>query len=65
MAKIKLDLTDRKILTELDKNCRISNSVLARKVNKSREAMKYRIKQLQQKGILTGFITSINPNKLG
>jgi len=65
MEKVKLDLTDRKILTELDKNCRISNSALAKKVNKSREAVKYRIQQLQKKGIIEKFITSINPNKLG
>lgn len=63
--KEKLDLTDRKILAELDKNCRISNSALGKKVYKSREAIKYRIQQLQNKGIITGFITSINPNKLG
>jgi len=65
MEKIKLDLTDRKILAELDKNCRISNSALAKKVNKSREAVKYRIQQLQRKGIIEKFITSINPNRLG
>jgi len=65
MDKIKLDLTDRKILAELDKNCRIHNSVLAKKVHKSRETVKYRIHQLQNKGIIEKFITSINPNKLG
>jgi DNA-binding Lrp family transcriptional regulator len=65
MGKIKLDMTDRKILAELDKNCRISNSAIAKKVHKSREAVKYRIHQMQKSGILTGFITSINPNKLG
>lgn len=65
MEKIKLDLTDRKILAELDKNCRISNSALGKKVNKSREAVKYRIQQLQKRGIIEKFITSINPNKLG
>jgi Lrp/AsnC family transcriptional regulator, leucine-responsive regulatory protein len=65
MDKIQLDLTDRKILAELDKNCRIHNSILAKKVHKSREAVKYRIQQLQKKGIIQGFITSINPNKLG
>ncbi len=63
--KLKLDLTDRKILSELDKNCRITNSALAKKVHKSREAVKYRIQQLQTKGIIEKFITSINPNKLG
>ena len=65
MEKVKLDLTDRKILAELDKNCRISNSALAKKVNKSREAVKYRIQQLQKRGVIEKFITSINPNKLG
>jgi DNA-binding Lrp family transcriptional regulator len=62
---IKLDLTDKKILTELDKNCRISDTQLAKKVKKSREAVRYRIQKLQEKGIITGFITSINPNKIG
>lgn len=65
MGKIQLDLTDRKILAELDKNCRIHNSILAKKVNKSREAVKYRIQQLQKNGIIQNFITSIDPNKLG
>lgn len=65
MEKINLDLTDRKILAELDKNCRIHNSVLAKKVNKSREAVKYRIQQLQKNGVIEKFLTSINPNKLG
>jgi Lrp/AsnC family transcriptional regulator, leucine-responsive regulatory protein len=65
MTKFKLDLTDRKILTELDKNCRVPNSVLAKRVNKSRETVNYRIQQLQKKGIIQGFITSINPNKFG
>ncbi len=65
MDKIQLDITDRKILTELDKNCRIPNSVLAKKVHKSREVVKYRIQQHQKNGIIHKFITSINPNKLG
>ncbi len=65
MEVLKLDTTDNKILAELDKNCRIPNSVLAKKVNKSREAVKYRIQQLQNKGVIQKFITSINPNKLG
>src|SRR3989338_7210614 len=65
MLTFNLDLVDRKILAELDKNCRIPNSILAKKVKKSREAVKYRIEQLQKKGILEKFITSINPNKFG
>jgi len=65
MEKIKLDLTDKKILAELDKNCRIPNSKLAKIVNKSRETVKYRIQQLEKNGIIQKYITSINPNKLG
>jgi len=61
----KLDLTDRKILSELDKNCRISSSDLGKKVNKSREAVKYRIQQLQKNAVIKKFVTSINPGKLG
>lgn len=63
--KIKLDKTDKKIIAELDKNCRISNTQLAKIVGKSRESVKYRINQLQKKGIIQRFVTSINPNKLG
>ena len=31
MEKINIDLMDRKILSELDKNCRIPNSKLGKK----------------------------------
>jgi len=64
MAEI-LDLTDRRILAELDMNCRISDTRLAKKVRKSREAVRYRIRQLERKGIITGYLTAINPNKFG
>lgn len=62
---VKLDLIDRKILAELDKNCRIPASALAKKVKKSPETVNYRIQQLQKRGIITNFITSFNPNKMG
>src|SRR3989338_4407749 len=65
MTTINLDLTDKKILAELDKNCRTPNSIIAKKVHKSREAVKYRIAQLEKQGVIQQFITSINPNKLG
>jgi Lrp/AsnC family leucine-responsive transcriptional regulator len=62
---IKMDKIDRKILFELDKNCRVTDTQLSKKVGRSREAVKYRIKQLIEKGILEKFITSINHAKLG
>lgn len=64
MAEL-LDLTDRRILAELDINCRISDTQLAKKVRKSREAVRYRIRQLEKNGIITGYLTAINPNKFG
>jgi len=65
MEKIALDAIDRKILAELDRNCRIPNTALAKKVRRSREAVKYRIEQLCRKGVIEKFITSTNPNKFG
>ncbi|HIH10086.1 MAG TPA: winged helix-turn-helix transcriptional regulator [Candidatus Diapherotrites archaeon] len=65
MAKIALDLTDRKILSELDRNCRIPASILAKRVGKSREAVKYRVGQLVQSGVIEKFQAAINPSKLG
>lgn len=62
---IKLDLTDKKILFELDKNSRIPSTQLAKIVMKSRQAVEYRINNLVEKGIITGFKASINPNKIG
>ena len=43
-----LDLTDRKILSELDKDARISYSELGKKIRVAKETVKYRITQLQQ-----------------
>jgi len=64
MANV-IDNIDRRILFELDKNCRISDNQIAKLVGRSRESVGYRIKQLQRKGILQGFLTSINPSKYG
>lgn len=63
--RLKLDKADKKILTELDKNCRISSTKLAKKVGKSRQAIEYRINNLAKEGIITGFQTAINPHKIG
>ena len=65
ITKIKLDKADRKILAELDKNCRIPTTKLAKIVLKSRQTVEYRINQLVKKGIITSFNTSFNPHKMG
>lgn len=61
----KIDKIDQRILYELDKNARISNSKLAKILRRSRETVTYRISRLVSRGIIERFITSINPHKLG
>ena len=63
--RIKLDLADLKLLAELDKIFRIPSTLLAKKIRKSRQAVDYRINQLENQGIITGFQASINPHKIG
>ena len=60
-----IDKIDKKILFELDRNCRIPDTQLAKIVGRSKESVRYRIKQLVEKGIITGFHTWIDPTKLG
>ena len=61
----KLDSTDRKLLAELDKNCRVSDKVLARRIRRSRQTVAYRIRRLVSEGVITGFYAAINPNRMG
>jgi DNA-binding Lrp family transcriptional regulator len=60
-----LDLYDRKILAELEINSRQSNEAIGRKVRLSKQSVKSRIDQLQEKGIILGFWTAVNHAKLG
>lgn len=61
----KIDLKDRKILYELDLNCRQSNSQIGKKVGLKRDVVAYRIKKLQDEGIIKNFYAVINTFKLG
>ncbi|HLC87119.1 MAG TPA: winged helix-turn-helix transcriptional regulator [Candidatus Nanoarchaeia archaeon] len=61
----KLDLKDRKILYQLDLDARQSDSHIAKKVKLSRDAVKYRINKLLEKGFINYFMTVLNSMKLG
>ena len=61
---IKLDLRDRKILYELDCDARAPNTAIAKKLGLSAEVVGYRIKRLEEEGIITHYQTIINPSKL-
>ncbi|MDO8481133.1 MAG: winged helix-turn-helix transcriptional regulator [Nanoarchaeota archaeon] len=60
-----LDKIDKRILFELDKNARIADTRLAKLVGRSKESVRYRIKKLQEDGVIKGFTTWIDPCKLG
>jgi DNA-binding Lrp family transcriptional regulator len=61
----KIDLKDRKILSELDLDCRQSNAQIGKKVGLKRDVVAYRIKKLQDEGIIKNFYTVIDTFKLG
>ena len=61
----KIDLKDRKILYELDLNCRQSNAQIGKKVGLKRDVVAYRIKKMQDEGIIKNFFTVIDTFKLG
>ncbi len=59
------DLKDRKILYELDTNSRQTYQKIARKVGLSKDSVVYRIKNLQEAGVIKRFHTVIDVGKLG
>jgi Lrp/AsnC family transcriptional regulator, leucine-responsive regulatory protein len=61
----KIDKVDRRILFELDQNCRIPDTKLAKIVGKSKESIRYRINNLIKSGVIKGFTTYTNNSKLG
>ena len=62
---IKIDLYDKKILYELDKDSSISLNSLSSKLRKSKQFIIYRIKQLEESKIITGYNAIIDMSKLG
>jgi DNA-binding Lrp family transcriptional regulator len=61
----KLDVKDRKILHELDRNCRQANSEIGRRTRLSKEVVKYRIDRMIENDIINRFHTIVNYFKLG
>lgn len=61
---IRLDLKDRKILYELDKNARAPSSSIAKRVGLTPEGVNYRIKRFEQEGIISNYQIIVNLSKL-
>lgn len=60
-----IDKIDRRILIELQKDGKISNVDLSRKVGLSPSPCLERVKRLEQQGYITGYRAILDPNKLG
>ena len=65
IEKIKLDLKDRKILSIIGNDSRISLSKISKKVALSRDAVKYRISNYEKNGLIQGYRTLIDISKFG
>jgi len=61
----KLDLKDKKILIELDRHARHTNSEIARKVGLNKNTVNYKIKRMSDLGVISNYWAFINPAKLG
>ena len=60
-----IDIKDKKILYELDTNSRQSIPQISKKVNLHKNAVRYRIKRLESRGIIINYYTVIDSHKLG
>lgn len=60
-----LDPTDRRILTVLQREGRITNAELSEQVNLSPSACHRRTQRLEEEGYIAGFVALLDPRKLG
>ena len=62
---LNLDLKDRKVLYQLDIDCRQTNNEIGKKVGLSKQVVDYRIKRFLKDGIIPRFATVVDSYKLG
>ncbi len=65
MSKINLDKTDRKILSILQSDGRLSNQDVAERVNLSPSPCLRRIKNLEESGVIRQYVALLDPDKIG
>ena len=62
---VELDLKDKKILTLLDENARLSNTQIAKKVGLSKPTVEYRLKRFEKNNVIFSYYSVVNFTKLG
>lgn len=60
-----LDDTDRRILTVLQTQGRITNADLSERVNLSPSACHRRVQRLEEDGVIAGYVALVNARRLG
>jgi Lrp/AsnC family leucine-responsive transcriptional regulator len=60
-----LDVTDKRILTALQRKGRISNTDLSEVVNLSPSACHRRVQRLEEDGYIRDYVALLNPRKMG
>lgn len=58
------DAIDQKILTMLQEDARVSNAEIARRLDMAASGIHERIKKLEERGVLRGFTTLMDPRAL-
>lgn len=64
-SEVTLDAIDRGILAALQRDGRISNVELAKQVHLSPSACLRRVKQLEDAGVIAGYVALLNPKAIG
>lgn len=62
---MKLDRTNLKILEILAQNCRVTDATLSRALSVSKDTTAYRIRQLQDSGVIKQYVLFVDARKLG
>ena len=60
-----IDETDRKLLDLLQCNARASNAEMAAKVSLTVSSVHERVKKMERKGIIKGYVAVVDPEELG
>jgi len=63
--RIKLDAKDKKIIKQLQENCRQTIAEIAKATKLPRDLVIYRIKRMEQNKVIRSHHTMLNPAKLG
>ncbi len=64
-TSMSLDATDRRILTVVQKDGRITNAELSELVNLSPSACHRRVQRLEDEGYIAGYVALLNTRKMG